>query len=138
MRQINHTSMTRELFALYALARTDPAAVSDQQILAQINKSFWITNASDAVSQTFCIIAPACLLRPHLTAELIRTPMEALIACGCEEPESVFLAARHLLESANPYVMPDSHGQYWLSEVLPELGSLVDEVFRDVLRGCME
>ncbi|MBB3117029.1 hypothetical protein [Pseudoduganella violacea] len=126
------------LFALYEQARLNPGTVSDQELLEQIEKTYWPTNAFCAVQQIFCIIAPACLLRPHLTRELLRAPIEAIIACGIEDSASVIEVGTYLLKDQEPYASPDRHGAIWLQDVLPTLGALADEVFADVLRECHE
>ena len=128
----------KALFALYEMARSMPQSVTDEEILGAIRRAYWITNASCAVSQIFSIIAPACLLWPHLTEHLIRDPIGAIIACGDEDPRSVVKAGAFLLAQERPYVSPDKFGAYWLEHVLPTLEPLIDEVFPEVLRECYE
>lgn len=138
MSRINDVPNARSLFALYDRARADGDSVSDVEMLEAIRKAYWATNATCAVSQIFSIIGPACLLRPHLTETLIRAPIEALIACGEEDAGSVLRAGSLLLSQDVPYVSPDSYGQRWLADVLPTLQPMVDQIFPDVLRECLE
>lgn len=138
MSLITDISKAKSLFNLYAQARANAGAVSDDEVLNEIQRTYWITNASAAVSQILAIIGPACLLRPHLTATLIRAPIEALIACGESEPGSLLRAGECLLSQAAPYVSPDEYGTRWLKEVLPTLQPLADRIFPEVLRECLE
>jgi len=135
---ITEVAKAKPLFALYERARSDPGAVSDKELLEAIGKTYWGTNAFCAVQQIFSIIAPACLLRPHLTRQLIRDPIAAIIACGDEEPALVQTAGASLLNNERPYVSPDPHGAFWLKNVLPTLEPMIDEVFPEVLRECYE
>lgn len=135
---ITEAARAAPLLALYEQARLNPDTVSDQELLGQIEKTYWPTNAFCAVQQIFCIIAPACLLRPHLTRELLRAPIEAIIACGVEDSAAVIALGTSLLKDKDAYTSPDRHGIAWLQNVLPTLGVLADEVFADVLRECHE
>ncbi|AKU23046.1 hypothetical protein MJ904_07920 [Massilia sp. MB5] len=135
---ITDVARAAPLLALYEQARLSPEAVADQELLEQIEKTYWPTNAFSAVQQIFCIIAPACLLRPYLTRELLRAPIEAIIACGVEDSAAVIQVGTYLLMDKEPYVSPDEHGIAWLQNVLPTLGALADDVFADVLRECHE
>lgn len=138
MSLITDVAKAKPLFALYARARIDQSSVSDKELLEAIKSTYWGTNASCAVQQIFAVIAPACLLRPHLTQELIRAPIEAIIACGEEAPESVVKAGAYLLMDESPYVSPDPYGMFWLENVLPTLEPVINEVFPIVLRACSE
>jgi hypothetical protein len=138
MSLITDVAKAKPLFALYARARIDQSSVSDEELLEAIKNTYWGTNASCAVQQIFAVIAPACLLRPHLTRELIRAPIEAIIACGDEAPESVVKAGAYLLVDGSPYVSPDPYGMFWLENVLPTLEPVINEVFPVVLRACSE
>lgn len=135
---ITEAARAAPLLALYEQARLNPDTVSDQELLGQIEKTYWPTNAFCAVQQIFCIIAPACLLRPHLTRELLRAPIEAIIACGVEDSAAVIALGTSLLKDKDAYTSPDRHCISWLQNVLPTLGVLADEVFADVLRECHE
>ena len=138
MSNIQDVPRAKALFALYERARHSPASVADAELLEQIKKSYWVTNASDAVSQIFSIVAPACLSRPHLTRQLLKAPIGALVACTCESAESVIQSGTALASSQSVYVTPDDYGKHWLSEVLPTLRPLVEEVLIEVLKECEE
>jgi hypothetical protein len=137
MSPITDIANAKPLFTLYARARANADAVSDNEVLSEIQKAYWATNAAAAVSQILAIIGPACLLRPHLTETLIRAPIEALIACGEGEPASLLRAGEFLLSRRDPYISPDEYGTRWLKDVLPALQPMADRIFPDVLRGCL-
>ena len=138
MSRIQDVPNAKALFALYERARQSPASVSDAELLEQIKKTYWVTNASDAVSQIFSIIAPACLLRPHLTRQLLKPPIGALVACTCESAELVIQCGVALASGSSNYVTPDDNGIHWLSKVLPTLQPLIEEVLAEVIKECEE
>jgi len=81
------------LAAFYAQAQALPDAFSDAAFLDAVKAAHWPTNCWSYMEASFAIIAPACLLRPHLTAELIAMPIDAMIAGGLDDAGKSLISA---------------------------------------------
>mgnify|MGYP006921627283 CR=1 FL=1 len=79
------------------------------------------------------MIAPGCLLRPHLTPRLIKYPIGALIAGGVEDPDAILEFGAALLQKERPYVELTPEGRYWLENHWPGLGDTVRDVVAQVI-----
>lgn len=126
------------LAILYARTRSDPATVADADLLAAIRDAHWPTNCWAYVELSFAIIAPACMLRPHLTAELIAMPMAAMIAGGLDSVEAVMAHGLRCAANPSPYVatLPEAAG--WLAQTWPALAPLVAQVFAQQWQALLD
>ncbi len=72
-------------------------------------------------------------MRPHLTRELLRHPVGALVAGAAIGPE-VALDLGQLVAADGPavYVRPLPLGRKWLLEELPGLLPMIREVFAEI------
>ncbi|WP_146009893.1 hypothetical protein [Janthinobacterium sp. ROICE36] len=118
------------LAAFYAHAQARPDAFSDAAFLQTVKAAHWPTNCWSYMEASFAIIAPACLLRPHLTAELIACPIDAMIAGGLEDAGQVIAIGLECATREAPYVVPSEEGRRWLTQVWPGLGEVVETVFQ--------
>ena len=125
------------LAAFYAQAQAHPEAISDAAFLDKVKNAHWPTNCWSYVEASFAIIAPACLLRPHLTAELIAMPIDAMIAGGLEDAEQVIAIGLDCARRDAPYVAPSEEGKRWLTQVWPTLGEMAGAVFRVRLQAAL-
>lgn len=126
------------LATLYARARADPASVADADLLAAIRDAHWPTNCWSYVEASFAIIAPACMLRPHLTAELIAMPIDAMIAGGLDSAEAVMAHGLRCAANPSPYVatLPEAAG--WLTQTWPTAAPLVAQVFAQQWQALLD
>ena len=118
------------LATFYAQAQAQPDAFSDAAFLEAVKAAHWPTNCWSYMEASFAIIAPACLLRPHLTAELIALPIDAMIAGGLEDAGQVIAIGLDCATRSAPYVEPSEEGRRWLTQVWPGLGEMAGAVFR--------
>jgi hypothetical protein len=118
------------LAAFYAQAQAHPETLSDAIFVENVKNAHWPTNCWSYVEASFAIIAPACLLRPHLTAELIALPIDAMIAGGLEDAGQVIAIGQACATRDAPYVAVSEEGKHWLTQVWPGLEELVAAVFR--------
>ena len=125
------------LAAFYAQAQAQPDAFSDAAFLDAVKAAHWPTNCWSYAEASFAIIAPACLLRPHLTAELIAFPIDAMIAGGLEDAEQVIAIGLDCAMRDAPYVAPSEEGKRWLTQVWPGLGEVVETVFQARLQAAL-
>ena len=125
------------LAAFYAQAQAQPDAFSDAAFLKAVKAAHWPTNCWSYMEASFAIIAPACLLRPHLTAELIALPIDAMIAGGLDHAEQVIAIGLDCATRDAPYVAPSEEGKRWLTQVWPGLGELIGEVFAAKLQTAL-
>ena len=125
------------LAAFYAQAQAHPEAISDAAFLDKVKNAHWPTNCWSYVEASFAIIAPACLLRPHLTAELIAMPIDAMIAGGLDDAGQVIDIGLAYARRDTPYVVPSEEGKRWLTQVWPGLGEVVETVFRARLQAAL-
>ena len=125
------------LAAFYAQAQAQPDAFSDAAFLDAVKAAHWPTNCWSYMEASFAIIAPACLLRPHLTAELIAFPIDAMIAGGLDDAGQVIAIGLDCATRAAPYVAPSEEGKRWLTQVWPGLGELIGEVFAARLQAAL-
>lgn len=127
-----------QLVALAAFyAQAQPYAVSDALFVETVRLAHWPTNCWSYMEASFAIIAPACLLRPHLTAELIAFPIDAMIAGGLDNAEQVIAIGLDCATRDAPYVVPSEEGKRWLTQVWPGLGELIGEVFAARLQAAL-
>lgn len=122
---------------MYAQAQAQPDAYSDAAFLDAVKAAHWPTNCWSYVEASFAIIAPACLLRPHLTAGLIALPIDAMIAGGLEDAEQVIAIGRACATRDAPYVEVSEDGKRWLTQVWPGLGAVVETVFQARLQAAL-
>ena len=125
------------LAAFYAQAQAHPEAISDAAFLDKVKNAHWPTNCWSYVEASFAIIASACLLRPHLTAELIAMPIAAMIAGGLEDAGQVIAIGQACATRREPYVEPSEEGKRWLTQVWPTLGEMAGAVFRARLQAAL-
>ena len=125
------------LAAFYAQAQAQPDAFSDAAFLTAVKAAHWPTNCWSYAEASFAIIAPACLLRPHLTAELIAMPIDTMIAGGLEDAEQVIAIGLDCARRDAPYVAPSEEGKRWLTQVWPGLGELIGQVFAARLQAAL-
>ena len=125
------------LAAFYAQAQAQPDAFSDAAFLDAVKAAHWPTNCWSYMEASFAIIAPACLLRPHLTAELIAMPIDTMIAGGLEDAEQVIAIGLDCARRDAPYVAPSEEGKRWLTQVWPGLGELIGQVFAARLQAAL-
>ncbi|MDN2711732.1 hypothetical protein O0880_20125 [Janthinobacterium sp. SUN118] len=125
------------LAALYAQAQARPEAFLDAAFLDAVKQAHWPTNCWNYVEASFAIIAPACLLRPHLTADLIALPIDAMIAGGLDDAGQVIAIGLACATRSEPYVAPSEEGRRWLTQVWPGLGALVETVFQARLQEAL-
>ena len=125
------------LAAFYAQAQAQPDAFSDAAFLNAVKAAHWPTNCWSYMEASFAIIAPACLLRPHLTAELIAMPIDTMIAGGLEDAEQVIAIGLDCARRDAPYVAPSEEGRRWLTQVWPGLGELIGQVFAARLQAAL-
>lgn len=125
------------LAAFYVQAQAQPDAFSDAAFLDAVKTAHWPTNCWSYAEASFAIIAPACLLRPHLTAELIAFPIDAMIAGGLDDAGQVIDIGLAYVRRAAPYVTPSEEGKRWLTQVWPGLGELIGEVFAARLQAAL-
>ncbi|OEZ60221.1 hypothetical protein JAB5_03300 [Janthinobacterium sp. HH103] len=125
------------LAAFYARAQAHPETISDAAFLEAVKAAHWPTNCWSYVEASFAIIAPACLLRPHLTAGLIVFPIDAMIAGGLDDAGQVIAIGRACATRDAPYVEVSEEGKRWLTQVWPGLDELIGEVFAARLRAAL-
>ena len=125
------------LAAFYAQAQAHPDAFGDAALLEAVKAAHWPTNCWSYMEASFAIIAPACLLRPHLTAELIALPIDAMIAGGLEDAGQVIAIGLAYATRGAPYVAPCVEGKRWLTQVWPGLGEMVEAVFQARLQEAL-
>ena len=125
------------LAAFYAQAQAHPETLSDAVFLENVKNAHWPTNCWSYMEASFAIIAPACLLRPHLTAELIALPIDAMIAGGLDHAEQVIAIGLDCATRDAPYVVLSEEGKRWLTQVWPTLEELVETVFQARLQAAL-
>ena len=125
------------LAAFYERAQAQPDAISDAAFLAAVKSAHWPTNCWSYVEASFAIIAPACLLRPHLTAELIALPIAAMVAGGLEDAGQIIAIGLACATRDAPYVAVSEEGRRWLTQVWPGLGELAEAVFQARLQAAL-
>ena len=125
------------LAAFYAQAQEHPETLSDAVFLENVKNAHWPTNCWSYVEASFAIIAPACLLRPHLTAELIALPIDAMIAGGMDAAGQLIAIGLACATRSDPYVEPSEAGRRWLTQVWPALGELAGAVFQARLEAAL-
>ena len=125
------------LDAFYAQAQAHPETLSDAVFLENVKNAHWPTNCWSYVEASFAIIAPACLQRPHLTAELIAMPIDAMIAGGLDDAGQVIAIGLDCATRREPYVEPSEEGKRWLTQVWPTLGEMAGAVFRARLQAAL-
>lgn len=125
------------LAAFYARAQAHPETISDAAFLEHVKNAHWPTNCWSYVEASFAIIAPACLLRPHLTAELIALPFDAMIAGGLDDAGQVIALGLACATREAPYVAVSEEGRRWLTQVWPGLDELVETVFQARLQAAL-
>ncbi|MCC7680863.1 hypothetical protein [Janthinobacterium sp. FW305-128] len=125
------------LAAFYAQAQAHPETISDAAFLDAVKAAHWPTNCWSYVEASFAIIAPACLLRPHLTAGLIVFPIDAMIAGGLDDAGQVIAIGRACATRDAPYVEVSEEGKRWLTQVWPGLGAVVENVFQARLQAAL-
>ena len=125
------------LAAFYAQAQAHPETLSDAVFLDNVKAAHWPTNCWSYMEASFAIIAPACLLRPHLTAELIAFPIDAMIAGGLDDAAQVIAIGLDCATRDAPYVAPSEEGKRWLTQVWPGLGELIGQVFAARLQAAL-
>ena len=125
------------LAAFYAQAQEHPETLSDAVFLENVKNAHWPTNCWSYVEASFAIIAPACLLRPHLTAELIALPIDAMIAGGMDDAGQLIAIGLACATRSDPYVEPSEAGRRWLTQVWPALGKLAGAVFQARLEAAL-
>ena len=125
------------LAAFYERAQAQPDAIGDAAFVATVQNAHWPTNCWSYVEASFAIIAPACLLRPHLTADLIALPIDAMIAGGLEDAGQVIAIGLACATRGAPYVAPGEEGKRWLTQVWPTLGTMVATVFQSRWQAAM-
>lgn len=127
----NSPRQLAELKELYDRMLAEPASVSDEELLAKVASSLWPTDCWTFAENAFAMIGPACWLRPHLTPQLIRYPIEAIYAAGIDDPELAHAqgVARAKLDRG---LRLRPEGKKWLLEVWPTLLPMVREVIADL------
>ncbi|MCA1863120.1 hypothetical protein LE191_23680 [Janthinobacterium sp. HSC-3S05] len=125
------------LAAFYAQAQAHPETLSDAVFLENVKNAHWPTNCWSYAEASFAIIAPACLLRPHLTAELIAMPIAAMVAGGLEDAGQVIAIGLACATRDAPYVEVSAEGRRWLTQVWPALGEMVEAVFQASLQAAL-
>ncbi|PIF09623.1 hypothetical protein [Janthinobacterium sp. 13] len=125
------------LAGFYAQAQAHPGAIGDAAFLDAVKAAHWPTNCWSYVEASFAIIAPACLLRPHLTAELIALPIDAMIAGGLDDAGQVIAIGLACATRDAPYVAVSAEGKRWLTQVWPGLEELVETVFQARLQEAL-
>lgn len=125
------------LAAFYAQAQAHPETISDAAFIEAVKAAHWPTNCWSYVEASFAIIAQACLLRPHLIAELIVFPIDAMIAGGLDDARQVIAIGRACATRDAPYVEVSEDGKRWLTQVWPGLGEVVENVFHARLQAAL-
>lgn len=125
------------LAAFYEHVRAHPDAVSNAAFVQAVKNAHWPTNCSSYVEASLAIIAPACLMRPHLTPALIALPIDAMIAGGLEDGGQVIAIGLACATRNVAYVEPSAEGKRWLAQVWPALGELVEMVFQARWQAAM-
>ncbi|MED5615774.1 hypothetical protein [Janthinobacterium sp. P210005] len=125
------------LAGFYAQVQAHPDAIGDAAFLGAVKAAHWPTNCWSYVEASFAIIAPACLLRPHLTAELIVLPIDAMIAGGLDDAGQVIAIGLACATRDAPYVAVSAEGKRWLTQVWPGLEELVETVFQARLQEAL-
>ena len=127
------------LAQFYEKAEKNPDAFSDEEFIENINKAFWPADCWSFVQASFAIIAPGCSMRPHLTKELIKRPIGAMIAGGLEDPSDVIAQGVVCATNEKPYVEPTDDGKRWLLNEWPQLEDMVKEAFQELWdENCSE
>jgi len=128
----SHPQQLIELAAFYESDAKDPTQFDDEEFAKNVKKAFWGTNCWSFVEAAFAIIAPACSRRPHLARELIRFPIDAMIAGGLEDPSSVVAQGVACATKDDHYVEPTEEGEHWLLDEWPKLDAMAQEVFNEI------
>jgi hypothetical protein len=121
------------LDAFYEAVRRDPSSATDEEFLRRIADAHSGTNALDYAEDSFGIIGPGCLLRPHLTRKLITHPLGALIAAGVEDVGQMISIGIACATSERNDVKPTAEGVQWLVQIWPQQIDLVREVVEALL-----
>lgn len=125
------------LAAFYARAQAHPETITDAVFLDNVKAAHWPTNCWSYVEASFAIIAHACVLRPHLSADLIALPIAAMIAGGLEDAGQVIAIGLACATRDAPYVAVSAEGKRWLTQVWPGLGQVVGTVFQARLQAAL-
>lgn len=120
------------LEAFYEKVRADPTSVTDDEFLTIIRKAYWPTNCWAFVAAAFAIIAPGCLMRPHLARDLIRDPIDAMIAGGLTDPNEIVAQGVACATNFSFGTEPSPEGKKWLTEEWPLLESEAKAVFSEL------
>ena len=124
------------LDAFYEAVRRDPSSATDEEFLRRIAGAHAGSNALDYAEDSFGIIAPGCLLRPHLTRKLIAHPLGALIAAGVDDVGKMIRIGMACATSERNDVKPTAEGVQWLVQIWPQqidlIREVVDELFQEL------
>lgn len=129
---MTHWTSPRQLVVLeafYEKVRADPSSVTDEEFLISIRKAYWPTNCWAFVAAAFAIIAPGCAMRPHLAANLIADPIEAMIAGGLTDPNDLVAQGVACATNFSFGTEPTPEGKRWLLEQWPLLETEAKEIF---------
>lgn len=111
----------------YERTKSAPETATDEEFLSAVRRTFWGTNSFAFVEASFAIIAPGCLLRPHLTKKMLRAPVRAAVASGVEATQSIVAWGVRCADLTTP------DGVVWLTRELPALQDLVTESVAETL-----
>jgi len=131
MNQWDGYSKLWKLQGYYQCERENPRAISDEIFLNQIETCFWPSNCLDFAEASLVMVIPGCILRPHLTHALLHHPMEALMAGGVNNSESILQWGSALLHKEECYVSLTPEIREWLEIVWPNMGDIVQGIWEE-------
>ena len=117
------------LAAFYRDAQRHPDAISDALFLDTVSRAHWPGNCQDCAHASLAIVAHGCVLRPHLTRELIALPVAAMMAGGLDSAAAIIDYGTACAASAQPYVAFTPEGRRWMAQQWPGLSLMVEEEY---------
>ena len=117
------------LAVFYRDAQSHPAGISDAVFLDAVQNAHWPTNCWSYAQASLAIVAHGCVLRPHLTRELIALPIAAMIAGGLDSGDAIIAWGMSCAASDQPYVVFTPKGRRWMAQQWPALSVMVEDEY---------
>ncbi|OBV39400.1 hypothetical protein [Janthinobacterium psychrotolerans] len=126
------------LAAFYRDAQHHPGAISDALFVDTVSRAHWPGNCQDCAQASLAIVAHGCVLRPHLTRELIALPVAALLAAGLDSGEAIIAWGTACAASTQPYVAFTPEGRRWMERQWPGLSVMLAEEYAQQWQALLQ
>lgn len=117
------------LAAFYRDAQARPADIPDAVFLDTVARAHWPTNCWNYAQASLAIVAHGCMLRPHLTRELIALPVAAMMAGGLDTAAAIIDYGTACAARTGAYVAFTPEGRRWMAQQWPGLSRMVEEEY---------